>query len=182
MTTEQARMARLLRSARITRHHRYYETVRPRVRHRYSGPRGFRRLDLSLSRPIIGRTAWTTGSHVPRKSPDHARATSTPDTAWAVSRHLPDSSRDKPTPVSMSSSSLTTRHQWFALARLRDPYLTRSPARRFRNAHHLGSFTDAACGGLKPPPARRLRRTYLHLLRSTAPAAARYIRTPPSRS
>ncbi len=25
--------------------------------------------------------------------------------------------------------------------------------RLFRNAHHPGSFTDAACGGLRPPPA-----------------------------
>jgi hypothetical protein len=82
----------------------------------------------------------------------------------------------------MSSSSLTTRRQWFASARLRDPYLTRSSARRFRNAHHPGSFTDAACGGLEPPPARRLRRTYLHLSHSIAPAASLYIRAPPSRS
>jgi hypothetical protein len=29
-------------------------------------------------------------------------------------------------------------------------------------------FTDAACGGLKPPPAGRLRRAFLHLLHSTA--------------
>ena len=176
-------MAHPLRSARVTRHHRYYETVRPRVRPRYSGPCGFCHLDLSLSQPNkLDQIARTTGSHVPHKSPDHARATSTPDTTWAVSRHLPDQSRSKPTPVSMSSNSLTTRHQWFALARLRDPYLTHSSARRFRNAHHPDSFTDAACGGLKPPPARRLRRAYLHLSYSTAPAATPYIRTPPSRS
>ena len=29
-------------------------------------------------------------------------------------------------------------------------------------------FTDAACGGLKPPPAGRLRRTFLHHLHSIA--------------
>ncbi|MFD4973922.1 chloramphenicol phosphotransferase CPT [Streptomyces sp. NPDC058424] len=33
---------------------------------------------------------------------------------------------------------------------------------------HRGHLTDAACGGLEPPPAGRPRRTYLHLSHSTA--------------
>lgn len=45
--------------------------------------------------------------------------------------------------------------------------------RLFRSAHHDRHFTDAACGGLKPPPAGRFRRTYLHLLHSTAPGVLR---------
>src|SRR5262249_53056435 len=32
-----------------------------------------------------------------------------------------------------------------------------------RNVHHRGLWTEAAYGSLKPPPTRRLRRTYLHL-------------------
>jgi hypothetical protein len=40
-------------------------------------------------------------------------------------------------------------------------------ARLFCNAHHLGGYPEAACSGLKPPPAGRLRRAHLHLLHST---------------
>ena len=63
---------------------------------------------------------------------------------------------------------LTTRQQRFAFARLPDPHLTRSSPRLFRSAHHERHLTDAACGGLEPPPAGRPRRTYLHLSHSTA--------------
>src|SRR6516225_5489986 len=35
------------------------------------------------------------------------------------------------------------------------------------NVHHRGLWTEAAYGSLKPPPTRRLRRTYLHLSYST---------------
>src|SRR5438309_11876901 len=31
------------------------------------------------------------------------------------------------------------------------------------NVHHRGLWAEAAYGSLKPPPTRRLRRTYLHL-------------------
>jgi hypothetical protein len=92
-----------------------------------------------------------------------------PDAIWAVSRLPPDLSRDPGlAPVSTPLRFLTTRHQRFALARLPDPHLTRSSPRLFRNAHHERHLTDAACGGLKPPPAGRPRRTYLHLPYSTA--------------
>jgi hypothetical protein len=40
-------------------------------------------------------------------------------------------------------------------------------------------FTDAACGGLKPPPAGRLRRTYLHLLHIIAAGFFIYSMNPP---
>ena len=61
------------------------------------------------------------------ESPDQARAASMPDTTWPVSRHPPGSSRGTVTPpVSMSSEILSTRHQWFAYARLLGPHLTRS--------------------------------------------------------
>ncbi len=51
LTARHAWMTRPLRSARITRHHRYYEPVRPCAPHRYSAPRSSRCLGSSLSRP-----------------------------------------------------------------------------------------------------------------------------------
>ena len=89
---------------------------------------------------------------------DRARVASMPDTAWPVSGHPPGSSRDLvDTPVSMSPVSVSTRQQRFAHARLPDPHLTRH-ARLFHIAHHGRVAAPAACGGLKPPPAGRLRR------------------------
>src|ERR1700680_670238 len=44
------------------------------------------------------------------------------------------------------------------------PHMTRSSVTPFNhNVHHRGLWTEAAYGSLKPPPTRRLRRTYLHL-------------------
>ena len=63
--------------------HPYYEPLRPCDPHRYSGPCGFSRLDVSLR---IG----TTGSHVPYKSLVQLRAAYTPDAARAVSGHPPN--------------------------------------------------------------------------------------------
>ena len=57
----------------------------------------------------------------------------------------------------MSPVSVSTRQQRFAHARLPDPHLTRH-ARLFHIAHHGHVAAPAACGGLKPPPAGRLRR------------------------
>src|SRR6476619_6759914 len=57
----------------------------------------------------------------------------------------------------MSSVSFSTRQQRIACARLPDPHLTRL-ARLFHIAHHGHVTVPAACGGLKPPPAGRLRR------------------------
>lgn len=164
-------MTRPLRSARITRPQRYYETVRPRAPRRYSAPCGGGRLGISLS-PLArqaGDSIGATGSHVPCKSPGQARATYMPDAIWAVSRLPPDLSRSPgPAPVSTPLRKLTTRQQRFASARLPDPHLTRSSPRLFRSAHHERHLTDAARGGLRPPPAGRPRRTCLHLLHSTA--------------
>ena len=89
---------------------------------------------------------------------DRARVASMPDTAWPVNGHPPSSSRDPvDTPVSMSPVYISTRQQRFARARLPDPHLTRH-ARLSHIAHHGRDTTPAACGGLKPPPAGRLRR------------------------
>src|SRR6476660_3379836 len=50
------------------------------------------------------------------------------------------------------------------------------------DAHHHGSFTTAARGGLTPTPACRCRRTYLHLCNSmvTVDRSVFYIRTSPA--
>src|SRR5487761_140686 len=51
LTTEQARVTRPLRSARITRPHHYYGAIRPCAPHRYSASRSSCCLRVSLSRP-----------------------------------------------------------------------------------------------------------------------------------
>lgn len=73
--------------------------------------------------------------------------------------------------------TVSTRPQWFTHVRLLDPHLPH-PVRLFRNAHHPGSFTNTAHGGVRPPPAGRPRRTYLHLRYSTKiTKSSSYIRT-----
>src|ERR1022692_3516035 len=111
----------------------------------------------------------TTGSHVPCKSLTHARAAYMPDTIWAINRHPPDLSRSQaPGPLLMSSTAF--RHVICGLLSFAfiGSHLTRSTARLFRNAQHERLLTAAPHGGLWPPPARRPRRTYLHLLHNTA--------------
>ena len=55
--------------------------------------------------PLAARGRGTTGSHVPHRSPDQARAASMPDTARPAGRHPPRSSRDSGSaPVSMPST------------------------------------------------------------------------------
>ena len=121
-------MTRPLRSARITRHHRYYETVRPCASPPVLNPL---RLITSWSAPSRPGAPPGTLSRrqvpaFPCRSPDQARATYMPDTTWAVSRYPPDSSqRQDQSPVLMSSE-LSTLQRWFAHARLLDPHLTRS--------------------------------------------------------
>ena len=52
---------------------------------------------------------------------------------------------------------VSTRQQRIACARLPDPHLAHHVG-RFHIAHHDHVTDHAACGGLKPPPAGRLRR------------------------
>lgn len=122
------------RSTRITGLHSYHETVRPCAPHRYSTPRGsaargspFHQRPQATTAPLAARGRGTTGSHVPHRSPDQARAAFMPDTTWAVNGYPPGSSRDTwSASVLMSSESLSTRHRRFALARLLGPHLPRS--------------------------------------------------------
>jgi hypothetical protein len=116
--------------------------------------------------PQAARGDGTTGSHVPCKSPDHARATSTPDTPWPVNRHPPDSSQGrKESPVSMPpnflrrviSGPLTLAFVIHTCRAHGATFPRRSPPRL---------LTAAARGGLRPPPTRRPRRA----TRPTGPA------------
>jgi hypothetical protein len=101
-----------------------------------------------------------TGSHVPHGSQGHGHATSMPDAGWAIIGHPPTLSQERdPLLVSTPPENVSTRHQWFAPARLRDPHLTGITCLfRQRSRHRL--LTDAAWGGLKPAPESRLRRAY----------------------
>jgi hypothetical protein len=73
-----------------------------------------------------GRPVGATGSHVPCKSPSQARATSTPDAIWAVGRHPQTHPGAPKHPRFRRHLCLSTRHQWFALARLLGSHLPRS--------------------------------------------------------
>ena len=129
-----------------------------------------------------------TGSHVPHESPDHARATSTPDTAWPINRHPPDSSQSRKDSLVLMSPKLLRRFISGSLAlafvirtcraQRRDFFPRRSPPRL---------LTAAARGGLRPPPARRPRRAtrpipvrLLHLSYSTASSGLVFYIQPPS--
>ena len=93
-------------------------------------PRAFPRLD-----------SRTTGSPVPCKSLNRARALFTPDAAGAVNRSPPGLSQDRiHSPGFDITLSISTLPQGFGFTRLRDPYLTQSLPRLFRDAHHPGSL------------------------------------------
>ena len=63
--------------------------------------------------------------------------------------------------------TLSTRHQRFTCVRLTSRHLT-DLLRLFRNAHHPSHCAGAACGGLNPDPAIRVRGAHPHLLCSKA--------------
>jgi hypothetical protein len=122
----------------------------------------------------------STGSHVPCRSPSQAHATSTPDTVWAASRRPPGSSRATRTrSVSMSVMQLSTRHQWFTRIRLPDPHLPSSWL-DFSATLTTPALYRRSLRWFEASPAGRLRRTYLHLLHSTAVGVFIYSMNPPS--
>ena len=105
-----------------------------------------------------------TGSHVPYGSQDHGHAPFMPDAG--IIGHPPTLSQERD-PLLVSPENVSTRHQWFAPARLRDPHLTGITC-LFPQRSRQRLLTDAAWGGLKPAPESRLRRAYLHLPYSSA--------------
>src|SRR5919112_5379814 len=153
LIAERTRATRLLRSTRITRLHRYYETVRPCAPRRYSAPHSFRCLGRSLW-PVVpthDRPRW--GDRFPRSMPmpdpssRHLYAGHRLANRQAPARLVPGQQLD---PGFDDVDTLSTLHQWFTHVRLLGSHLTHL-VRLFRNAHHHGSFTAAACGGLRPP-------------------------------
>jgi hypothetical protein len=80
----------------------------------------------------------------------------------------------------MSPKDVTTPQRWFTHVRLLCSHLTHH-VRLFRSAPHLDSFTEAACGGLRPPPAGRSRRALLHHRCSTTTISAIFYITTSSR-
>jgi len=139
--------------------------------------------------PLVGRVAehahlngrignGTTGSPVPCQRLRRAHATYTPDTARPARRPPPGSGHATSgapssrgyltTPVSMPSfysfDASAVVHTRSSSRRIPDPLTAglrpqRSPPRL---------LTDAACGGLSAPPARRTRRADLHHRHSTS--------------
>lgn len=180
----QARMARPLRSTRITRLLRYYGTVR-RCLPRYG------------TRLLADLAAWSTPSrarlsHRPPRSQCRGRSfpRSTPSPEPG-SRRLYAGCRlgSKQVPPrlvpSRSASSVPTSLEVPLDA---SPAVhSRSPSRLapdallerlFRNVHHPGHCAGAACGSLEPPPARRFRGAHPHRGRSIASGCPIYIGLP----
>src|SRR5690349_24278277 len=174
LIAERTRATRPLRSTRITGLHRYYETVRPPAPRRYSAPHSFRCLRFSLSStgPTPGRQyrgeAFPRSTPAPEPSSRHLCAGHHLANRQAPARLVPGQQLDPGFDV---VATLSTLHQWFTHVRLPGSHLTHL-VRLFRHTHHHGSFTAATDGGLQPPPAERLRRTYLHHQCSTATIGA----------
>jgi hypothetical protein len=181
-------MTRPLCSARITELHRYYGPVRPCASRRYSAPCLFKGLGSSLLQPgdhhsihcaVVGVEA--TGSHVPYQSLDQARAASMPDTARAALQAAPGlipvimQSRVSMSQISrhVISGSLALAFLVLTLHNQVAPFPQRSPPRL---------LTDAACGGLRPPPAGRSRGALPHLWHSTDQKVRSPTSSPPFRS
>ena len=160
MIAERTRATRPLRSARITGHHRYYRTVRLPAPRQYSPPHSYRCLGFSLSpaNPTLGRPCRGEGFPrfvlEPEPSSRHLYAGHHQANKQAPAWLVPGQQRDPGFDV---VPTLSTDHQWFTHVRLLGSHLTHL-VRLFRVAHHHGSFTAAAHGGLRPPPTGRSRR------------------------
>src|SRR4051812_27430801 len=164
-----------LPSAGVTRLRRYYEPVRPCASHRYSAPQGSApwRSPLASRRQVpTFRTRASRWSHAVFM-PVAARPVGRLPPSFVPGQQLEPGFGDVPT--------LSTRHQRFTRVRLTSAYLTSSP-RLFRNAHYPSHCASAACGGLDPDPAIRVRGASPHLLCSmAAPSWSCYITASSSR-
>jgi hypothetical protein len=177
-------MTRPLRSPPTARSRRFTATTGRSA----SAPRigtqplaGSARLGRSLSPPTGGGI----GVRLPTfcaEAADQAHVAFMPDTIWPVSGHPPDSSRAAGVRPGFDATCLRNDtstatppardcapSSWSPPGASRAPFPPRSPRR---------SSANAAGGGLKPPPAGRLRRANLHLLHSTASTSSPYIEPP----
>jgi hypothetical protein len=158
-----------LRSARITRHQRYYERVRPCAPLPVLNPSRccrFGALPLDSpggprARPALSPVAGSSGDRFPRSARDpasssrHLYAGHHLASRQVPARLVPGSSTHPGfDAVSTCFDTSTVVHSRSSSRRSPDPILVgpcpqRSPPRL---------LTDAACGGLTPPPAGRRRR------------------------
>lgn len=182
-------MTRPLRSARITRHHRYYEPVRPCAPHQYSAPRSSRCLESSLSRPV-GKNQPTErppyrGDRFPRSMPEPE-----PSSRRLHAGHHLGSKQVSPRLIPgqvivprfrchLYTFDTSSAVRFRSPSQLTPDALTGAP---FPQHSPPRLLTDAACSGLRPLPAERSRRTYLHLWHSTASELRPSTSTPPLRS
>src|SRR6266567_5368066 len=172
LADQHARVCCPLRSTRVTGLHRYYKAVRPCTPPRYSAPRSCCCLGASLSRlagifpepPLYRSCRFPRSAQEPEPGSRHLHAGHHLGGRQVSPRLLP---RQRLLLGFDVFATLSTLHQWFTRVRLPGSYLTPSWA-PFPQRSPLRLLTGAACGGLEPPPARRLRRTSLHLLCSIA--------------
>ena len=157
--------------------HRYYGPVRPCAPHRYSPTRSVRCLWFSLSRPenpgrLYRGDRFSCSMPAPAMSSRHLYTGHRRGHIQAAPRlraHRGEPlSRDHPQiPVSMPSlfrfDASAVVHTCSSSHRIPAPLTARRQPQR--SPPRL--LTDAACGGLESPPARRPRRTYLHHWHST---------------
>lgn len=164
MTTNRIRTTRPLRSTPITEASSLLRGGPPPCHASVLSPLQFQLLGVL---PPTGRVNTppvriaARGSHVPHRSLNRTRATSTPDDHLArTCRHPPDSSRGNNwTPVSVIVATLTTFRQWFTHVRLLGSHLTplwtpfpqRSPPRLIHRRSLRWFGTSPCVGGSGGP-------------------------------
>lgn len=168
-------MARPLRSTPITGASPLLQTGPPAHLASVLTPHGHIPLGYSLSPESSGRYR-DTPSHVPCRSPRSGSCRLHAGHRLASHRV---SARLIPQPITrttvlMPLENVTTRQQRFGFTHLPDPHLTPLTA-PFPHRSPRRSSANAACGGLKPPPERRLRRA-----KPSSPAQHRFLKTAPT--
>ena len=161
LTAVHARIARPLRSPRITRVHRYYGPIRPCASHRLLNPSQFHLLEAlavpasHLHRPRYRGDRFPSSARTPGLCSRRLHAGHHLANRQAPARLIPEQRLDPGFDV---IDTLTTRHR---TVRFRSPSQSTPDAitcRAFSASSAPRLFTAAPCGGLPPPPAERRRR------------------------
>jgi hypothetical protein len=120
-----------------------------------------RRVEFSLSPPVPQRQCPGSPSHVPYQSLGRAHAACMPDAARAVNGCPPGSSQNGPVALVLTSTDGVSTHKRQSACAHRSssrPTPGAIEPRLFPRRSPQRSSANAAVGGLKPPPAGRLRR------------------------
>ena len=126
----------------------------------------------TISVHLTAVSVEATGSHVPCQSLDQARAASVPDTVRATMQAAPGL---LPGLCAKPGFDVIRSLDRSSAVRLRSPSWSSPDAislRLFPQRSPPRLFTDAACGGLRPPPAGRSQGALPHLWRSIDQTAA----------